>query len=266
MMQGKWLKCGILVLAGAMFMASACGRKALLYVDGMAVEKEELAFLNEDTERAVRVKQIQKWAEEEGLAEPFSYGKMMKQLEEENRQRAAAKTSGGTVYGMSEYTPLQYYHQTMGDYERLLKDDLMKQTDEKTLRAYYEGNREAYRQIGRTKAALTIREEGEAAEVTEIVVDRYNIRSISERDEELVSHLLSLNAGDTVVWTDGYGRACTLVCTNKDEDTYAAYEEVSGAVLEQYAAWQFEEELNRRAAESTVMDGRSTAERGNDEG
>lgn len=262
-----WWKCGLSVLAVILFMMTACGRKPmLLYVDGTAVEEEEMLLLKQDTDYAVRAKLVQKWVEEDGLAEPFSYRELMKQLEQENMRRADEKAFGGTIYGMSEYSPAQYYYMTMGNYERLLKNELMKQADEETLLHYYQANKEAYRQIGRVEAVLTVREDGRVTVEKEIWVDQYNIRSASEKDEELISYLLSLSEGESHIWKDEYGRDCELVCKKKTEDHYAPYDEVSGAVLEQYAAWKLEQELNQRIAKSSVRDMRLHAERRSNEG
>lgn len=262
----RWWVCRLLALAGALcIILSACSTGEFLYVDGIAVGKEEMALLDGSTENAVRAKQIQKWAGEKGLAPAFSFGNLMEDMKKENRKRAEKEALGGTIYGVVEYTPLQYYYLTMGKYERLLKNELMKKVDEETLRAYYEAHREQYRQIGLTKARKTVREGNRVIEEGEVQVDRYQVRFLSEEDEQMVSHLLSLKEGGSCTWKDSYGREITLVSIMKTEDSYTPYEEVSGAVLEQYTNELFERTLAQKIAECSVRDERPQEERGNNE-
>lgn len=244
----------LLVMVILIFFLSACGKNEVLTVDQMEITEDELALFDGNTEQAARMKQIQRWVVEEGLAEPFSYQKMIEELEQVNLERVKENKRGGVVYGIVEYTPLQYYHVIMGEFERLLKDNLMKQADETELRAYYEVNRENYRQTGQVNALLTVWEGDRVTEESQVQIDQYNIRTVSEKDELMVSYLLLLEEGETAEWIDVYGRSCTLVCTKKVADSYDSYEEVKGAVLEQYASEQLELQLAQRMEEHVIQD------------
>lgn len=254
----RWKKYGILAgvcvcACGALLLLGG-GKKPLLYVDGRAVSAQEMSLLDDNVERAVWMKQLQEWAREEGVAETFSYDALIEELEIENCRRTEQKESGGIVYGIVEYTPLQYYNLTMGIYERSLKEKFMEQADETKLREYYESHRKDYLQIGSIEAELTIWEEGKVWKVQEIQADQYTIRGISERDEMLAKYLLELGEGETARWEDQYGRTCQLYCVTKEGDIEIPYEQVAGAVLEQYAAEQFTNELEKRIESSKVED------------
>lgn len=246
---------GSLLLCGMFLGMTGCQRReALLYVNGEAVSEGEMALLQEDEDQAVRMKVLQQWAEEYEGVEHFSYENMLRQMEEENQSRAERKAAGEVVYGMLEYTPLQYYNVQMGNYERLLKDEISRSVPEEELLDYYETHIEEYQQIGEIQAEMTIREGGQVVSEQEISLDAYNYRTLSEQNEELVAALVELPELGTYSWTDGYGMEWTLLCTNRTENTYEPFEDVRGAVLEQYANEQLKQGMEERISESAVED------------
>lgn len=246
--------CCCLFLAG-------CGKKPGVYVDGERICDEELAFFQEDASRAVRMKQLQKMAEEAGLADAFSYEEMEAEMEQVNREREKSKAEGGVLYGPEVYTPFSYYQIRMSEYEQQLKNQILQQTGEEELRSWYETHSDRYRQIGAIRARLTVWDGGRITEQREIETDRYQIRGFSEANETLATHLLSLETGETALWIDENGRECELYCLEREADIQESFEEAKGAVMEQYAAEQLNMELERRVQNCQVEDLRDNAER-----
>ena len=60
------------------------------------------------------------------------------------------------------------------------------------------------------------------------------------------NRLLLLEEGGKVIWSTAQGEEKELYCTSREDGGYLSYEEVSGAVLEQYIANKFEVELQKR--------------------
>ena len=254
----KWIHMAVLLLCAVLLLPTGCRaeqeREPLLYVNGEAVSEAELALLDGDVERAVRMKVLQQWAHELGLAGPFSYEELMDKLAEENGRRAELKENGGVIYGVVEYSPLQYYNITMGEYERMLREELLAQAGEDDLRAYYREHLENYREIGEITAQVTVRSDGQVVSRQEVLLAPDTYRSLSEGNELLVMKLETLREGQEVSWTDEYGLEWTAVCTRRTEDIYQPFEDIQGAVGAQYAAARLAQELDRRAVESAVED------------
>ena len=230
-------------------------REPLLYVNGEAVSEEEMAVLDGDTGRAVRMKVLQQWAEELGYIDGFSWDSMLEALARENESRAETAASGGVVYGPVEYTSLQYYYILMGDLERLIRDELSAAATQEDLRTFYEEHLEDYREIGEITAVVTVStEKGEVIREETVTLSPANYRVMSERDERLTYELSMLWEGQEANWTDEYGQVWELRCTGRTPDTYEPFEDISGAVGEQYAGEQLELELERRTDESTIED------------
>ena len=245
-----------LLLCAVLLLPAGCRaeREPLLYINGEAVSEAELALLDGDVDRAVRMKVLQQWAQELGLADPFSYEELMEELSEENGRRAELKENGGVVYGVVEYSPLQYYNITMGEYEQMLRDELLSQTGEDELRAWYQEHLENYREIGEITAEVTVRSDGRVINQQEVLLAPDTYRSLSEGNELLVMMLENLWEGQEASWTDESGLEWTAVCTGRTEDTYQPFEDIQGAVGAQYAAERLARELDKRAGESTVED------------
>lgn len=245
------------VLAVWILLAAGCGevREAPLYVNGEAVSAEELSLLGDDANEAVRMKVLQQWAREEGVTEDaFSYEAFLAELSEVNEERAKTKEAGGVVYGVTEYTPFQYYSIRMGEYERALKDAIMQEATEKELLAWYEEHLEDYWEFGEITADVTAWSDSRVAYEEEIVLGPYNLRTISEQNETLAAVLLELPAGERYGWTDEYGMEWEAFCKSRGEGTYQPFDEVQGAVAEQYAAGMLTRELDERIYESEISD------------
>lgn len=250
----KWVS--IFFIWGMLLCMVGCQTKdSLLYVNGEAVSEEEMELLAQDMDRAVRMKVLQQWAKESEVIETaFSYKEMLQQMGEENRHRVEEKAAGGIVYGVLEYTPLQYYNIEMGKYERLLKDNIIYKVSEEELETWYQEHKENYWRIGEIQAILTISYNGRILSEQDISLDSYNYRSLSEQNEELVNNLVVLSTGEEYRWMDVYNREWVLLCTNREEGAYQPFEEVMGAVSEQYASEKLEEEWNERIAISVIED------------
>lgn len=248
------LLCVLLLTAAGCRAEEPVPRESLLYVNGWAVSEEEMSLLGGDVDKAIRRKVLQQLAEEYGVAEAFSYEEMLLQMEEENQRRAEQAEAGEVIYGLLEYAPLQYYNVLMDSYERSIKDQWIAAVTEGELEAYYAANLEDYRQIGEIEADATIRSDGKVVSQQAVSLNSSTYRTLSEQNETLVAVLENMEEGDECGWTDEYGLEWTLVCTGRSEDTYQAFDDVKGAVSEQWASAKLAEELSARIADSSVED------------
>lgn len=225
----------------------------VLSVNGDGVSEEELEMLGQDEEQAVYMRVLQQWGQELGLMEVLSYEDFMELLSRENEERAQKLENGEVVYGVTEYTPYQYYRVLRSEYERMIKDALINEATSEELRTYYNDNLEDYEEIGEITAELTVRSDGKIVEKTEVTLNGENYRILSEQNEELAARLENLPVGQTAMWTDDNGIEWTLLCTGREENTFEAYENVAGAVSEQWASQKLTEEMDRRIEESTIQ-------------
>ena len=239
----KYLMAMILIclfaLAGIIYFAKTQEEKPPLLVDGKPVTREELDFYNGDKERAVRGKVIWNWAEEEGIVDEFSYDTFLKALKAENHKRKELDEKGEPVYGPVEFTPMQYYKRLIGECEQELKNRKIEEISEEELVSFYESHQENYRQVDSFTADYTVWQEGRITYQETLELNDSNVRAMTEADEELANKLLQLEEGGQTTWNSDSGE------TN---------EEVSGAVLEQCTADEFEKELSKKIAESEVRD------------
>ncbi len=240
-----------------MFLTACSGKKiedAVVYVNGDGISKEELALLDNDVEQAVRMKILQQWASKEGVGEVFSYEELMKRLEEENTDRKDKLDKGEVIYGVREYSPLQYYRLVMGEYERRLKEVIKEKAEEEELTAYYEAHPENYSQVGCVTAKLEIYWEDKIIREESITLDRTNYRTLSEGEEELVMNLEGMEAGEERRWYDEHGREWRLICESREEDYVEPFTSVQGAVGEQYSETVLEQEIAQRILNSKIQD------------
>lgn len=253
----KSMRPAYLLFAVWILLSAGCGRtqEALLYVNGEAVAAEELSLLGDDVDEAVRMKVLQQWAREAGVTDTaFSYEEFLTELSRVNEERLKRKETGGVVYGMTEYTPLQFYSIQMGEYERALKDKIMQEASEEELLVWYEEHMEDYWEFGEIVADVTAWEDSRAVYEEEVILAPYNLRTLSEQDEMLADALLALEPGETDSWTDEYGIEWTATCKSREEGTYQPFAEVQGAVAEQYAGGMLVQELADRISVSEILD------------
>lgn len=254
----KYLMAMILIclfaLAGIIYFAKTQEEKPPLLVDGKPVTREELDFYNGDKERAVRGKVIWNWAEEEGIVDEFSYDTFLKALKAENHKRKELDEKGEPVYGPVEFTPMQYYKRLIGECEQELKNRKMEEISEEELVSFYESHQENYRQVDSFAADYTVWQEGRITYQETLELNDSNVRAMTEADEELANKLLQLEEGGQTTWNSDSGETKQLICTKREPGGYLPYEEVSGAVLEQCTADEFEKELSKKIAESEVRD------------
>lgn len=225
----------------------------VLSVNGDGISEEELDMLGQDEEQAVYMKVLQQWGQELGLMKVLSYGDFLESLAQENEERAKKLENGEVVYGVTEYSPYQYYRVLRSEYERMIKDELIDKVASEELRTYYNDNLSDYEQIGEITAQLTVRSDGKIVEETDVILSAENYRIVSEQNEELAARLVNLPEGETAVWTDDNGIEWTLLCTGREENTFETYEDVAGAVAEQWASRELAEEMARRIEESTIQ-------------
>lgn len=245
---------GAVLLLGLCFCITGCQTKEdPLYVDGTAVSKEELALLDGDTDLAVRMKVLQNLAyENEIMEEPFSYESMLLEMEEENINRKAKKEAGEIVYGVTEYTPVQYYYVKMGEYERMLKDDMIQSASKEEQQEWYHMHLDDYRDIGEIRASVKTLQDHQIVSEEEIFLTSDNYRTLSEQNEELAAALMELSEGEERGWLDEYGQEWNVSCISRTKGNALTFEEVKGAVSEQYANEKLETELNERIKRSKI--------------
>lgn len=254
---------GMVLLLGLCFCMTGCQTKEdPLYVDGTAVSKEELALLDQDTDLAVRMKVLQNLAYENGIMEePFSYESMLLEMEEENVDRKEKKEAGEIVYGVTEYTPVQYYYAKMGEYERALKDVMIQNAPEEEQKEWYRLHLDEYRDIGEIRASVKTLWDNHIVSEEEISLTSDNYRTLSEQNEELASALMELSEGEERDWTDEYGQEWNVSCISRTKGNALSFEEVKGAVSEQYANEKLETELNERIKRSKIEISEESMER-----
>lgn len=230
--------------------------KAPLTINGEPVSEEELAFHDGSLERTVRSREIWNWAAEGGMADEFSYDDLIQSLENENRERKKLQSEGGVLYGPVEYTPLQYYRRLTGERERMLRTRILEKTDSSELIRYYETHQENYMDVDTIEAEYTIRQEGRTIYEGNVVLEAESMRGLSESDEELAEHLMQLEEGGQYRWTGKNGEDKLLNCVRREKGRVIPFEEVAGAVADQYTAERFEQELTKRIADCKVSDRR----------
>lgn len=234
---------------------SACApREALLYVNGEAVPEAELELLDGNVDKAVRMKVLQQWAAEEDLIDPFSYEQMLLDLEEENRSRAEQAAAGEVVYGLTEYTPLQFYSMTMNEYRELLKDRISQNASREDLLQYYVLHEAEYQELGTVTAEVTVSAVGKVVSSFSAEVDSSNFRSFSEQYEVLANTMIEMCEGERRSWTDEYGQEWVVDCTGNEGYYLVAFEDVQSAVASQYSAAALEEELQNRIDCCNIQD------------
>lgn len=245
----------ILIFCSLLILGGGCQtRESLLYVNGTAVSEEEMALLNGDVNTAVRMKVLQQTAQEYGLIDSFSFEDLKSDLEQVNQRRVQQLQDGEIVYGIQEYTLVQYYNIVMGEFESSLEDVLAKTASENDLLEYYNSHLEAYEEIGETSADVKLYSGRDLVNQFTVELTDSTYRSLSEQNAELVANLELMEEGETKTWIDEYGLAWQATCTNKTVASYAAFEEVRGAVAEQFAASQVQAILNEKIAGSKVED------------
>lgn len=264
---GRW-RFILLCMCGSVVCLAGCGAKdppsaenaspqkaPLLYVDGEAVPEAEMELLEQDIERAVSMKVLQRWAAEEGIDEtPFFYDDMLRQMEEENSLRVRKKAAGEVIYGVTEYTPLQYYNIRMGEYERALKDKIMAEASEEELEAWYEAHLENYRQMGEVTAVVTIYADGRVVDEAEVTLSSSNYRTLSEQNEQLAAVMADLQEGGESGFIDDDGMEWRVRCISRGGDSVEPFADVRGAVSEQYAEEKLRLAMKERAAACQIED------------
>lgn len=205
-----------------------------LYSQKIDTPQKEL--LNIAIKQAVQDKIIQILALESGMIENISYDKFLQKLDTENKQRQQALNAGKAIYGPPSFAAPQYYATLMSDLKVLLKKDIITQTpsDSPRLITYYNENKDIrYKNIDSTSATLTILTS--PSFTTEIVLDHQNARSLSEANQLLYDHLLMIQPGETLEWTDDSGIINQLYCKSKEAGEYFTLEEHFDAIINDYA-------------------------------
>ncbi len=104
-------------------------------------------------------KMLQKLAKKEGIMESNSYSDLIDTMNKNNEERKKQKENGEVVYGVTEYTPHEYYNDSMAKLRISIKNQLAERLkpNEKILKGYYEEIKEVYYKLS-PEAKLTLYE------------------------------------------------------------------------------------------------------------
>lgn len=97
-------------------------------------------------QQLTEIKMLQKLAKKEDVMKSNSYSDLIATMQKANEQRKKQKENGEPVYGVVEYTPYEYYSDSMAKLRISLKEKLKEKLDpdEDTLREYYEKIKDVY--------------------------------------------------------------------------------------------------------------------------
>lgn len=115
------------------------GQTLLEFLGNDKKEYEELLF--QQNIRQMSMFRIKQWlAQENGLIGEFTYKNFLKSLEDENKIRSDKISKGEVVYGLTVFSPEQYYTYYMSNLNEKLKQELGKEklvvTDEEVYTYY----------------------------------------------------------------------------------------------------------------------------------
>lgn len=238
------------VLAGAA--ALLIWRGPVLMVNGTPVFQEEYSCNGQSAEQTLRSRVVMAWAEEYEPGRECSMKKLAQKREAENQRRQEQIAKGEPVYGPAEYTTVQYYKQYISECEQLIVGALEHQATQEELEAFYKEHQQEYRQIDTIAAEYSLWQQGVLTQQGTVMLDQYTVRGLTETSEELVERMLGLQPGGEIVWDVADGLQLQLRCTGREPGALASFEEVSGAVAQQYAASQFTSQLEQRMKDSTM--------------
>lgn len=146
-------------------------------------------------------KTVQSLAGEYGLEFPEDFTELEQERREENEQRAAEVSEGGTVYGPIEYGEYEYYSYRFGNLEEELKQKLRENVftfSDEELKAAYDGMGEGYFDRGyrgEARVYVTVRTEsaeeagGQSSETLRVLFDEIREQLLSGKtpDADAVS-------------------------------------------------------------------------------
>ncbi len=224
----------------------------VLFINGQPVYQEELQIHGQLVDRVVRSRAVMKWAGEMEAGTLHSYGQIMDLMEKENENRRHMQENGQPIYGPAVFNSIQFYKKYISDCETVIKKRIEQQASQDELLRFYEEHLQEYQHVDTICAQYRLWNHGKLEQEGTIQLDQYSIRGMTESNEELVQKLLQLHPDQKIVWDMGDGMQMQLECTRREAAEPAAYEEVAGAVLQQYVASVFEQELKNRMEESTV--------------
>ncbi len=247
----KWIIVLACVLVVAALLAVFVDWPVLL-VDGKPICRQEFELNGQSADRVVRAHAIMSWADEMGVNDHLSYSKLLRAMEKENQERLEKQENGEPVYGPAEYNHIQYYKKYIGDCEQGIKAQIERTATQEELLAFYNSHLQEYQHVDTVVAEYTVWQGGAQTRQGTVQLDQYSIRGLSESSEEFVQQLLQLQPQQESVWDAAEGIQIQLLCTRREPGTIAPFEEVAGAVAQQYTAAQFEAQLEKRVMESTV--------------
>lgn len=234
-----------------------CGNKdnskTVCTINGSIVTEEEMAALNGDEAAIFRMKILQQLAVEKKVGTFLSFEEIEQNLEQVNAERKKKVENSEVIYGVQQFSILQYYSLVMGDLERKLKDAIQKEVKEDELKEYYSLHKERYREADFYKITYKIYSDGVLVDEDSISIGKNNYRQMSEQNQELILNIETMKNGEEKIWIDQYGRQWNLKCEERILGNISTYEEVEGAVREQYSEEALEQLIEKRLIESNFV-------------
>ena len=132
-------------------------------------------------------------------------------MKTENKERKEIKQKGEPLYGPVEFTPMQYYKRQLGEYERSLKDHMMKRVEKKELYEFYKTHQENFKEVDTVCAEYTVRQDGREIYKESVILDKNNIRAKMEFDEEFVNRLCCWRKEESYLEYSAGGRKRTVL-------------------------------------------------------
>lgn len=101
---------------------------------------------NEVIKELTEIKMLQKLAKKEGVLKSAGYSDLIKTMNKTNEQRKQQKMNQEVVYGVTKYSPYEYYSDSMAKLKIKLKQKMTENTEpnEEKLRGFYEEIKDTY--------------------------------------------------------------------------------------------------------------------------
>lgn len=231
------------------------------------------------------IKIQQKMAVERGLIESSDYSSIMDKLNSENAERKEKKENNMVVYGVTEYTPLQYYEDSIAKMTIALKNNLAEnyfKPDETELEAFYEENKDIYYKMVNRCGVILYKFKENVPEIAELenfrtaiisgfdmeadieanggiveqcIIDSQSERLYSMEYPELVQDLSEADEGyvSDIFYTENGAYFAKFASVEKN--IYKSYDEVKENVKKMYIDSLFNNYLNNQVENAKIQKG-----------
>lgn len=183
---------------------------------------------------------VLEWAIELGLEQPLTRGDI-----EEAYETGGAQSN---PYGARGLTLWQYYQERVEEAAQLIRSELIAELSEDEVRAHYEQNQAAFARQDIIVIEVTEWEENRALSPYQVTIDADTVRTLQERDDEIIGAALELASGEQATVQRRDGRYAQVLCLSRDDGGVEPFDDVVQAAAARLADERFEAEVQRRAA------------------